>query len=407
MVFSPATSICIKYHGESNPSPYLAYLLFLLPREDLLYAITHTLMSALLVLVMPTKLVYPCNPLSLAPTSPSIPPPTNADNLGANPCPPDTTTSRTLRSNNIDSILHTRGFADVIHVQSLPHHFHELRALRFRDGTQVILKCSPSSHKPQLRFERRIIRDEICIHALLATADLPLPRMIACREAHQRSNSSFLATGVITGIAYSSIYTTVGNSTKKKLNREMYRYMSTLAGYQSPTFGPVSDVARGEGYKTWPEAFTTLFESVLMDGEDLLISLPYIHIRKQIQKMTPLLIQVPEASLILPSLRDFRNILVDRHNLQISGFLDLGWLAIWGDKEMSLVLRDTGDANSKPKLWLYKCFWAVVDIVHYQCRPPSAPMEKQGGRRSSELDAWKELNENLMALRRIEIWELD
>ena len=346
--------------------------------------------------------------LHLLQQAPSTPPSTNTNSLGANSCPPDTTASRrTLGSDSIEATLHTFGFADVIHVQSLPHHFHELHALHFKNGKQVILKRPPSSHKPQLRCERRIIRDEICIYALLATADLPLPRIIDRREAYQRSTSSFLATGLITGTAYSSIYTTVGHSAKKKLSREMYRHINTLAGYQSQTFGPVSDVARGKGYRTWAEAFTALFESMLMDGEDLLVSLPYAHIRKQIHKMTPLLIQVPAANLILPSLRDFRNILVDRHNLTVTGLLDLGWLAIWGDKEMSLMLLDTEGANSKPKSWLYRCFWAVVDIVHYQCRPPSAPMEKQGGRRSSELDAWKELNENLMALRRIGVGELD
>ena len=356
---------------------------------------------------MPSKLVCPCHPFSLAPKSPSIPSSTNTNSLDASPYPPDATASRALRSNSIESILHTPVFADVEHVQSLPHHFHDLRALHLRNGKQVILKCPPSSQKPQLRFEHRIIRDEICIYALLATADLPLPRMVACREACQRSTSSFLATGFITGTTYRSIYTTVGHSAKRKLSREMCKHVNTLAGYQSRTFGPVSDVARGKGYTTWAEAFTALFESILMDGEDLLISLPYAHIRKQIHGMIPLLIQVPVANLILPSLRDFRNILVDRHNLSITGFLDLGWLAIWGDKEMSLMLLDKGHANSKPKSRLYRCFWAVVDIVHYQCRPPSAPMEKQGGRRSSELDAWKELNENLMALRRMGIWELD
>lgn len=74
-------------------------------------------------------------------------------------------------------------------------------------------------------------------------------------------------------------------------------------------------------------------ESVLRDGEDMLISLPYSQIRDHVVKAERALDEVEDARLVVPALRNPSNVLIDGRTKEVTGLLDFG-TAIWGDVDM-------------------------------------------------------------------------
>ena len=76
-----------------------------------------------------------------------------------------------------------------------------------------------------------------------------------------------------------------------------------------------------------------MLESVLMDGEDVMVSLPYLQIREQVSRMKNALDSVEEARLVVLGFGQAENVLIDRRTNEVTGLLDFG-RAIWGDWEM-------------------------------------------------------------------------
>lgn len=68
-----------------------------------------------------------------------------------------------------------------------------------------------------------------------------------------------------------------------------------------------------------------------MDGEDMLVSLPYSEIRHATERMEEVLDEVKKANLVVCGLGDEENVLIERRTNEITGLLDFG-RAFWGDE---------------------------------------------------------------------------
>ena len=73
-----------------------------------------------------------------------------------------------------------------------------------------------------------------------------------------------------------------------------------------------------------------MVESILSDGEDILVSLPYEEIRDQVSKAGPRLDKVKEARLVAVGFDHPKNVLIDPVTKDVTGILDFG-SALWGD----------------------------------------------------------------------------
>lgn len=183
---------------------------------------------------------------------------------------------------------------------------------------------------------------------------------------------------------------------------------------QSPSSASVS-----EGSTTWTEAFNTLLESILRDGEDMAVLLPYDLVRSHYQRLSwrmdaiklPRLIlldlgernvmiengikegssQIPIESLRLTGLRNWSQgifgdpLLSSVFESPSEGFLE-GWEA--GDDEDDLI-EDTG--NAEVRLLLYRCYRAVVGIVTEYYRPQSDSSRRELEHRRNLTAALSEL----------------
>lgn len=86
-----------------------------------------------------------------------------------------------------------------------------------------------------------------------------------------------------------------------------------------------------------------ILESLLMDGEDKLVSLPYSQIRDETLRLGNALDEVRQARLVVLGFGQPENVLVDRKTNEVTGLTDFG-RAMWADPDMV-----GGGAPSSPK----------------------------------------------------------
>ncbi|RAL61942.1 hypothetical protein DID88_002431 [Monilinia fructigena] len=183
---------------------------------------------------------------------------------------------------------------------------------------------------------------------------------------------------------------------------------------QSPPSAPL-----GEGSTTWTEAFNTLLESILRDGEDMAVLLPYDVVRSHYQRLSwrmgaiklPRLVlldlgernimiqngikegssQTPTESLKLTGLRNWSQgifgdpLLSSVFENPSEGFLE-GWKAGGGEDDL---IEDT--RNAEVRLLLYRCYRAVVGIVTEYYRPQSDSSRRELDNRRNLTAALSEL----------------
>ena len=227
---------------------------------------------------------------------------------------------------------------------------------------------------------------------------------------------------------------------RRLVDRQVGSMARALASLTSPngTFGTVTQVMANPftitppsappvaGSQTWSEAFNTLLEGILRDGEDMKVLLPYETVRDHCQRLSWHLDAVTLPRLVVLDAGSETNVMVDRGldentsnsstggKVKVTGFrswsqgvfgdpligevfdsLNEGYLEGWraggGNED---VIED--EANSEVRLLLYRCYRAVVSIVTEHYRP-----QTDSSRR--ELDGRRKLTSALSELEKIDV----
>jgi len=269
------------------------------------------------------------------------------------------------------------------HIEDLSNHLHQIRLVRLSNGSRLVLKLSPLPSTPRLRQERQCLENEALTLSILSKDGLPIPRMLKYDPHSKAVGSPFLLTTHLPGAPCAEMGPYLSAADRVGIERQLGELASVIAKHQSSTFGPVSLVPEGHGHRSWREAFSSLLESALRDGEDMLVSLPYTQIRDQAARLGGALDEVEDAALVVPTLGDLQNVLIDPTTKKVTGLIDFGY-SIWGDVDMAYGQEDGGT-----KGLLYACYGAVVRIVTIYHRA------QRGGK---ELDARKDLTMTLAQL---------
>lgn len=215
-------------------------------------------------------------------------------------------------------------------MEHLTGHLHLIRVISL-SNISLVLKIAPSPRTPLLRHERHQLATEAAVFALLAKSYLPIPRLIKHDPGSSHLSSPFLLTTHLPGISYSSVRQYLTRSELSDIERQLHNLSSIITRYSSPYFGSVSVVDDSGRFDTWSEAFTEMIESILMDGEDMLVALPYSEIRHVTERMKRSLDEVKEARLVVRGLGNEENVLIERRANEVTGLLDFG-KAFWGDE---------------------------------------------------------------------------
>jgi hypothetical protein len=224
-------------------------------------------------------------------------------------------------------------------VETLHGHTHSLRLLRLSNGLQLVLKSSPRSSTSLLRRELRALETEARALALLRRCANPcIPQLFHYDPHGGFMGSAFLLRQHMKGSTVLEMEPSLTPGDRKEVDRHLV-FLARIIGQQvAPSFGSLEEVAAGRGSHSWRRAFTTLFEDALRDAEDMFIHLPYAEIRREVNRLSPVLEEITTPRLVIIHLGRPSQVLLDPELKQLSGIVDLA-SAFWGDILMAEIFE--------------------------------------------------------------------
>ena len=244
--------------------------------------------------------------------------------------PPSPAPDVSLSHKGVDRFL-SRSRLLVSHLEKLPDHLHNLCLIHLSNGARLISKTSPPPETCLLRTESTYLDNEAIVLELLVNTGLPVPRLI---YFDRRTGRQLLLTAFLPGTKYAQIRPNITKAERANVENQIGAIQSQLGQLTSDAYGPVGWVKAGQGFGTWREAFTSMFESILMDGEDMLVHVPYFQIREAISRWESYLEDVTKPRLVVRGLSKPENVLIDRKTKRVTGLLDFGQ-ALWADAAMN------------------------------------------------------------------------
>ncbi|PQE13308.1 Aminoglycoside phosphotransferase protein [Rutstroemia sp. NJR-2017a BVV2] len=330
-----------------------------------------------------------------------------------------------------------------------------LYTLNMSDDNKLLLSFAPSLAVRLLRHETSLQYSEATLVHFLETSMSSRKEGSMCLESRQQDSLHLNLKDVVPKMlkhssnnremAYPytifeqtpgktlsnlSIYLSIPE--RQLIDKQIGSLTRSLASLTSPTgtFGtaarvlpdpfkqssPSASVPRGEGSPTWTEAFNDLLESILRDGEDMAVLLPYDVVRAHYQRLSWRLDAVTLPRLVLLDLGE-KNILIENGDPtttsspsrssstrtqppKVTGLRSWSQ-GVFGDPLLSSVFENpsasflegwNSSADSEPliedpanadvRLLLYRCYRAVVGIVteYYRPQPDSSRRELENRR---------------------------
>ncbi|KAK0110419.1 hypothetical protein ONS96_002032 [Cadophora gregata f. sp. sojae] len=223
-------------------------------------------------------------------------------------------------------------------------------------------------------------------------------------------------------------------TSRLSIDKQVGSFVRTLASIKSPNgnFGMAnrvlpdppsikqsSTMPKLVGSETWSEAFNTLLEAILRDGEDMSVLLPYETIRAHYRRLSWRLDAVKLPRLIIINVNQ-ANVMVERtieadeldgpiEEVTLTGLRNWSQ-GVFGDPLVSSCFEspseeflegwiEGGDEviedeeNKEGRLLLYQCYRAIVAIVTEYYRPQSDSSKRELEGRRKLTSALKELDE--------------
>jgi hypothetical protein len=345
-----------------------------------------------------------------------------------------------------------------------------LYILSMSDGQKLTLSFAPSLPTRLLRHEATMLSAEAALVSFIAGADQEfgpgsslqtrdgqpprsaelfnlVPKMLKHSPNNKELAYPYSIFEAISGTPLSALSIYLSLSERRLVDKQIGAMSRRIASLTSPSglFGPVSKVlpdpftsasssAARKGSRTWSNAFQTLLEGILRDGEDMSVLLPYEIIRAYYQQLSWCLDAVTTPRLVVLDSGTETNVMIERGSadgkstapstsprltglrswsqgvfgdpLISSGFEEASEAFLEGWREgFEEVIEDT--ENSETRLLLYQCFRAIVSIVteYYRPRPDSSRKELEGRRKLTNVLA--ELDKRDGALKRMRSTSMD
>jgi len=263
----------------------------------------------------PTSTIVDINPMSMV-----------YDAFPPSPSPSNSTIQQIIQ----DIFLSTR--LTIQQMETLSGHLHRISMTHLSNASQLTLKLSPSTTTPVLQHERYSLESEAAILSHLSKTNLPIPRVLKYDKRCHHLGSPYLLTTTLPGISYASVLPYLTRSEREDITRQIHALRTHISSHTSPhgTFGPAAMIAVDAGLSTWREAFKLMMDTILMDGENVTVNLPYIEIRAALAVHLKALDEVRESRLVVLGVGRSKNVLIERRTNDVTGLLDFGQ-ALWGD----------------------------------------------------------------------------
>ena len=246
--------------------------------------------------------------------------------------------SSTPRSPDTSAIQRAAGSAlqtRSVRVERLSGYLFRSYRLTTSTGFFYVLRSRPSHHVRLLRHEEdRLKTEAIALQALGARPDIVSARLIESHTTTIAIGSPYLISGPFAGSILADVEPTLSSNTLASIDNSLGQYVRRLSSIGGSSFGPIRQSSSSPSSASWARAYTNLMESVLRNGEDALISLPYADMRVLLRRHKGSLNRITQPRLTIIDLSADRNIMVDVKQHRVTGLLDFS-TALWGDPYLS------------------------------------------------------------------------
>ena len=220
-------------------------------------------------------------------------------------------------------------------VEKLDDYIYRTYRLRTSQSFFYVLKSRPPINVRLLRHEEGYLEAEAgALQTIGGRSDIRTPRLISFHNTTVHIGSSYLISGPFTGSILADVEPSLSRQALASIDRSLGQYVRQLSSISGPSFGAIRQAQGIPGSQSWARAFAFLLESVMRDGEDALINLPYEGMRDLVRKHRASLDKITQPKLMLLELASDKNVIVDVRNHRVSGLFDFS-SAIWGDPFMS------------------------------------------------------------------------
>ncbi|CAO2656405.1 Nn.00g052080.m01.CDS01 [Neocucurbitaria sp. VM-36] len=286
---------------------------------------------------------------------------------------------------SIQKVIRTVFRSSKITVQQAEHlqaRLHQVYLTRITDGSILVLKCPPACNTRLLRHEKSLLENESkALETLRAYTQIPVPHLIKYDSNGGSLGSPFVMMSYIPGRKLSELAPYMTASERSTIDRTLGTYVRALTALSATQFGMTHRVFAQRGSDSWHEAFSALFEAVLRDAEDMLVTIPYESIRYYVGKQAHFLHEVTEPRLVALHACDPTNVLIDETSKRVTGLVGFSDV-IWGDPLMTGGLEGGSEAffegfgqcpvragGVKARMLMYSAYKAIVRIVTHHYRP--------------------------------------
>jgi aminoglycoside phosphotransferase (APT) family kinase protein len=207
--------------------------------------------------------------------------------------------------------------------------------LDLADGRTWVLKVSPPPHVRVLRYERDIMSAEVATMRLLRErTSLPIAEIHCYDASRTLLDNEFFLMEYLPGKPLHKVRGELAPDVQQRINRQIGSYLREINAIEGTAFGygPESTPR----FAKWRDAFDAMLMTVLQDGEDIHVELPfsYAEIHALASSHYAALDEVVTPRLVHWDLWD-GNIFFDMETQTITGIIDHE-RALWGDPLMEV-----------------------------------------------------------------------
>ncbi|KAK5108624.1 hypothetical protein LTR62_008115 [Meristemomyces frigidus] len=280
-----------------------------------------------------------------------------------------------------------------VKVERLEGYLYRTYRLTTGKGFFYLLRCRPSNSTRLLRHEEDRLDEEACALQSVAV----VPRLVSARliDYHAANNnalgSKYLITGPYSGAVFADVEPSFSRQALASVDRSLGQYVRQLAAVTGPAFG---SMRQGSSFSSssWTKIFTLILESVIRNGEDALINLPYDGMRDLLRRHRSSLDKITQPRLVVMELSADDDLVVDVREHQVTGLMDYS-TAFWGDPFLSDCFckpRESfvegfgklpnGDRDERIRQYLYVLYHSLLAVVRHHYRPAAESTELEARR---------------------------
>lgn len=225
--------------------------------------------------------------------------------------------------------------AKAVKVEKISGYLYRTYRLTTSEGFFYILRTRPSYNVRLLqREEGRLEAEAGALQVLSRAPDLVAARLIEYQSTNVVLGSFYLISGPFSGSIFADVEPSLSRQALASIDKSLGGYVRRLSAVTGPAFGRLR---RSDGYPgspSWARIFIAMLETLLRDGEDALINLPYEGIRDVARRHRASLDLIKVPRLVILELSADENVVVDVRDHRVTGLLDFS-TAFWGDPYMS------------------------------------------------------------------------